>query len=206
MLARPLLLSWGTQMKIDESLETRSGHSPFELRESAPGGGIGKLVGYAAKFGPQYELCPGFVETVAPGCFSRTLKEKPDVRALYNHDSGVVLARTPKTLRLREDKVGLAFEIDLPDTQAGRDLKASVARGDIDGMSFGFQVIHDTVEHRSDGTSLRTLVDVSLEEVSVVAFPAYQETEVALRSLRGALGRRGSRLPMIRRKLQLLGL
>jgi hypothetical protein len=85
---------------------------------------------------------------------------------------------------LREDDRGLAVEIDLPDTQVGRDLRESMSRGDIDGMSFGFRVTKQDWDESGD-TPLRTIREVELFEVSVVTFPAYADTEIALRSLEG---------------------
>jgi len=180
----------------------------------APSGG-GKLAGYAAKFGresgvltePNFNRGDPFVEVIRAGAFARSLREN-DVRALYNHDTNHVLGRTKSgTLRLSEDSIGLRFELDLPDTGAGRDVREMVARGDIDGCSFGFNVVEDEVSVRDDGTTLRTLVEVDLHEVSpAVAWPAYESSEVALRAR--ARGREPStpRLALARRKLQLLKL
>jgi HK97 family phage prohead protease len=87
------------------------------------------------------------------------------------------------------DDVGLRVEIDPANTQAGRDVVESIRRGDIDGMSFGFQVIRDDWAER-DGKALRTIHDLSLKDVSTVSFPAYPATEVALRSLDRQLNRK----------------
>lgn len=84
------------------------------------------------------------------------------MRALYNHDPNYVLGRTSAgTLTLREDEKGLYFDVRAPDTQWGRDLYASVKRGDVNQCSFGFQVIADewgTI----DGMDTRTLKEVRL--------------------------------------------
>ena len=80
----------------------------------------------------------GWRETILPGAFSEVLGD--DVRALFNHDPNLVLGRTPRTLRLAEDNVGLRYEIELPETQYGIDLYKSIQRGDIDQSSFAFYV------------------------------------------------------------------
>lgn len=80
-----------------------------------------------------------------------------------------------------EDDHGLAVEIDLPDTTDGRDLAALLERGDISGMSFGFRVTHDEWDETKD-VPTRTIRAVDLFEVSAVAFPAYEGTDIALRS------------------------
>jgi HK97 family phage prohead protease len=122
-----------------------------------------------------------FREEIAPGAFSDSLGE--DIRALMNHNTGIVLGRTrANTLRLFEDATGLGFELDLPETTAGRDLAESIRRGDITQMSFGFETLSD--EWRmEDKAEIRTLKKIRLFEISPVAFPAYPQTEVALRSL-----------------------
>lgn len=137
------------------------------------------LSGYAATFGTEARIGPGLVETIAPGAFAASLATRRDVLALVDHDPARVLARTRSgTLRLSEDARGLAFDLDLPDTQAARDVLALAERGDLGGMSFGF---HATDEAR-DGDR-RELRAVELIEVSVVAaWPAYAGTTVATRA------------------------
>ncbi len=119
------------------------------------------------------------VETISPGAFSASLRASGDILALVDHDPARVLARTRSgTLRLSEDANGLAFDLDLPDTQAGRDVLALAERGDLGGMSFGFTA---TDEDR-DGDR-RELRAVELFEISVVAaWPAYDGTIVNARS------------------------
>lgn len=144
-----------------------------------------KLAGYAAKFNARSEDLGGFVELIDPGAFDRALREQHDVRLLINHE-GVPLARsTAGTLRLSVDEVGLRIEGDLPETQAGRDIATSVERGDITQMSFGFRTLADAWDFKTEPIE-RTLTDVELLDVSVVTYPAYPQTEVALRSLEAA--------------------
>jgi len=141
------------------------------------------LVGYAAVFNRKSEDLGGFREIVAPGAFRRSLENGADVRALIDHDPSLVLGRTKAgTLRLQEDDHGLRAEIVLPDTQYAADLLASIRRGDVDQMSFGFRTVSD--EWRTeDGEPVRTLKEVELFDVSVVTYPAYPDTTVATRSL-----------------------
>jgi hypothetical protein len=75
-----------------------------------------------------------------------------------------------------EDEYGLRVEADLPDTQAGRDAKVLIQRGDVTGFSFGFTVPANGDTWNDSGTE-RTLKSVRLLEVSAgVAFPAYPST------------------------------
>jgi Escherichia/Staphylococcus phage prohead protease len=178
---------------------------PPSLRDAEPGKGIGRVGGYAAKFGSDYRLSEDMVETIAPGAFARTLRENPDVRLLADHDSACLLARTASgTLQLSEDSTGLAFLADLPDTTVGRDVRSLVARGDLSGCSFGFFVVRQSMSRRNDGLRVCTLEDVDLLEVSIVSFPAYEETEVSLRARKARSPR--PRLELYRRKLRILDL
>lgn len=140
-----------------------------------------KMTGYAALFENLSEDLGGFREKIAHGAFSKTLGG--DVRALFNHDPNYILGRTvSKTLRLKEDQRGLAIEIDPPNTTVARDLQESVKRGDVSQMSFGFKTISDKWENTKEGT-IRTILEAELFDISPVTFPAYRQTEVALRSL-----------------------
>lgn len=139
-----------------------------------------KLVGYAAVFGAETRIAD-FREVIASGAFSASLASGKDILALQDHDAGKVLARTKSgTLRLAEDSRGLRFEIDMPDTQLGRDLLTMAERGDVGGMSFGFQVREGGEAWDGDRRELRSL---ELFEISVVqSFPAYPQTEVSARA------------------------
>lgn len=165
-----------------------------------------KMYGHAAMFNSLSGDLGGFREQIAPGAFAKSLKSD-DIRALFNHDSNIVLGRnTAGTLRLKEDKNGLAIEIDPPDTQAARDLMVSMQRGDINQMSFGFRTITDKWEKR-DGEWLRTLEEVELFDVSPVTYPAYAATDIAVRSMQKAIKQDAPdnkyMLDLMRRKLNL---
>ena len=152
--------------------------APLEVRASGR-----RLEGYAATFGAVAAL-GAVAEVIAPGAF-RTALGSGDILALLDHDPGKVLGRTRNsTLRLSEDTRGLAFSLDLPDTQAGRDVLALAERGDLGGMSFGFTVPKGGDEWQGN---TRTLRSVGLREISIVsAWPAYPDTSVALRSMTAA--------------------
>lgn len=139
--------------------------------------------GHAAIFDTLSENLGGFREKIAPGAFDGVLQD--DVRALFNHDGNIVLGRTKAgTLRLSVDSEGLNYEIDPPDTQAARDLIVSMKRGDISESSFAFTVENDSWDEDEDGRLVRTINKVKrLYDVSPVTYPAYQDTDVAARSL-----------------------
>jgi len=153
-----------------------------ELRQEGDGN---TFVGYAAVFNSPSEPLP-FIERIAPGAFSKTLRaRKQDIKLYVNHNSDMVLAsRNSGTLRLSEDERGLRVEADLPeDVSYSRDLMSLMRSGVVDKMSFGFQVDRKGDKWSDDGME-RTLTSVRLFEVSVVTgFPAYEATTAAVRSL-----------------------
>jgi HK97 family phage prohead protease len=150
-----------------------------------------KIVGYPIKFNSLSSPIPigqsSFREIVHPDAIAKAMKRQPDVRALIDHMPTHVLGRTRSgTLRLVPDEYGLRCEIDPPDTTFAKDTLESLRRGDVDGMSFGFETRADSwSDQLIDGkrTSVRTLGDIDLYDVSVVTYPAYPDTEVAVRSL-----------------------
>lgn len=144
-----------------------------------------RIVGHAAVFNQLSENLGGFREQIKPGAFAVAINED-DVRALFNHNPDYVLGRSKSgTLTMKEDMQGLAIEIIPPDTQIARDLLVSMERGDISQMSFGFRVKAGGQEWGEDanGDVVRTLTDLKLFDVSPVTFPAYPQTDAAVRSL-----------------------
>ncbi len=142
-----------------------------------------EVVGHASVFNSLSEDLGGFREMVEPGSFDSVLQD--DVRALFNHDPNMILARTKSgTLRLAVTEKGLEYRFDAPDTTAGKDLIVSLQRGDIDQSSFGFRVAEDEWEER-DGEVVRRIKKFErLFDVSPVVFPAYPDTDVAKREYR----------------------
>lgn len=154
-----------------------------QLRLIPRGDGMPGIEGYAAPFN-QKSADIGFREIVMPGAFDRTLANNADVRGLIDHNPPMVLGRTKSgTLVLKTDDYGLHISVrQLPDTSYARDLVVKMERGDVDGMSFAFDTRVDKWR-TEDGEEIRELHDIELFDVSVVTYPAYPQTEVALRSL-----------------------
>lgn len=144
-----------------------------------------RIRGHAALFNTMSQDLGGFREQIAPGAFAEALKSD-DVRALWNHNPDHVLGRNlAGTLILSEDQRGLAIEIIPPDTQLARDLMTSIERGDVSQMSFAFSVRPNGQNWGEDeeGNYVRTLTNVRLFDVSPVTYPAYTQTDVAVRSM-----------------------
>lgn len=139
------------------------------------------IEGYFSVFDGRYWLWDEAYETIERGAFEGQTTR--DVRALVNHDSTLVLGRTTAgTLELREDERGLWGRITI--NQADQDavnLYERVKRGDVSQCSFGFDILEQDVEYREDGPTVWHIRKVKLYEVSVVTFPAYEDTAVEAR-------------------------
>ncbi len=167
--------------------EHRTTLGEVELRASTRGEKyIADIYGYAALFNTRSELIYGmFFEEIAPGAFDDVLTN--DVRCLVDHESGNILARSSAgNMRFGVDNRGLWYEAGVPDTTVGRDLMTNMSIGNIRESSFGFSIARggDEWGYDTEGREIRTIKKISrLYDVSPVAFPAYADTEVALRSL-----------------------
>ena len=175
--------------------ESRFLAASIELRAAAEGEEPKKIFGYAAKFNSRSENLGSegyqFYEILQPGAFDDVLQD--DVRALFNHESSAILARSKNgvgSLAIGIDATGLWYEFEAPDTQVGRDLMTSLKRGDVDQSSFSFTVGKDGQEWKEtkdgDGPTIftRTIKKIArLFDVSPVTYPAYPDATVALRSL-----------------------
>lgn len=157
--------------------QVRSTQSKFETREAD---GEMYISGYFAVFNSEYEMWPGAVESIADTAFDGALAD--DIRCLINHETRLVLGRNKAgTLTLKVDARGLWGEVKInPNDQDAVNLYERVKRGDVDQCSFGFDILDEEFEDRGD-TVKWTIKKVKLYEVSVVTFPAYEETSVSAR-------------------------
>lgn len=142
------------------------------------------IEGYFVVFNQETELWAGAYEEIAPQAFNRSLNiEKVDVIALDNHDTRVVLGSIESdTLELKVDEYGLygRVKVDLEDPFA-KSAYRKVQTGKVRGCSFGFYPITEEVTEREDGSLKWVVKDADLLEVSITAFPAYPQTEIAAR-------------------------
>ena len=139
------------------------------------------IEGYFAVFGSEYRMWENAIETIDEDAFNETVDG--DVRALVNHDSTLVLGRTTAgTLTLRVDRTGLWGSILINQSdQDAMNLYERVKRGDVSQCSFGFDILDQSAEVMENGTTVWRLKKVELYEVSVVTFPAYEDTSVIAR-------------------------
>lgn len=181
----------------DDSEIERRCFAEAELRIDAEGDDAQPVIrGHAAMFNKLSGEMIGFDDTgrlrtfreqIAPGAFARSIAKQVDVKALIGHETELqTIGRTANnTLSLEEDSKGLAVRITPPDTQPGRDVTELVRRGDLNQMSFAFKIRKggESWEDGEKGIAIRTVSDLDLFDVSIVSFPAYPQTSVAVRSL-----------------------
>ena len=145
-----------------------------------------KAVGYAIVYNKDSDLLldkkEPYTEIIMPGAVQNL---NGDIRALYEHNPEHLLGKTGSgTLRLKEDPTGVQYEIDLPDTQKGKDVKELLSRKDISGASFRMFVQPGGDKWvRRAGKLVREIYKMMIDEISLVSTPVYPDTTAALRSL-----------------------
>ena len=157
-----------------ENIQTRSDEDTKDLI----------LEGYFSVFNSIYPVWDGVTESIAPGAFTESIND--DVRALFNHNTDLILGRTTNgTLELRQDDHGLWGRIKInPNDSDAVNAYERVARGDVTGCSFGFDIESETRTVSDDGSVHYTINKVSpLYEVSPCVFPAYEATRIDSRHL-----------------------
>jgi HK97 family phage prohead protease len=182
---------------MNPEMERRTYDAELRVDSAGYGKKAPTIRGYAAKFNTLSQSMPiydngvkigTFREMLIPGCFAAALPVS-DIRSLFNHDPNLIMGRnTAGTLRLKEDDVGLYFENDPPETSYSKDLQISINRGDVNQCSFGFNVAEGGDDYRKDpdiqNGYIRSIRSISkLYDASPVTYPAYLDTDCAVRSI-----------------------
>lgn len=112
-----------------------------------------------------------------------------DVRLFVNHDTNkITLARSKNgkgtmQLSVEDDGLHIKAELDVENNVEAKSLYSAVKRGDMDGMSFMFRIDGEEWSDLDADVPTRRITSISVvHEVSVVNFPAYQQTSVNARS------------------------
>lgn len=149
------------------------------------------ITGLAAIYNSRADL-GWFEEEIAPGAFDDAISVS-DVRALFNHDPNLLLARQGSgTLKLSVTERGLEYEFEAPNTSVGNDLIVLMERGDVSQSSFAFTIAEGGQEWRKEKrgeeyVDVRRITKVDkLYDVSPVTYPAYDDTTAAKRSFEAA--------------------
>jgi uncharacterized protein len=168
---------------IDKEAERRFfvGSVDFEERDGQKDSNV--IEGYAAVFNKDSEDFGGWVERIAPGAFDDVLND--DAFALFNHESNLVLGRNGVNVRLTQDKIGLKYRIELPNTTVANDLRTLIKDKIINKSSFAFTANQVEWKYEEDRSmpDIRTVKKMKrLYDVSPVTYPAYPDTSIAARS------------------------
>ena len=155
----------------------------FEIRAAEKSGAM-TMTGRAVVFDTPaliHDPLGDYTEIIRAGALEGA--DLSDVHLFYGHDlTKVPLARVPKTMQLSISPAGLDITAELPDTEAAREVYQAVQRGDLSGMSFAFTVPAGGDEY-DPRTNTRTINRIDkILEISVVPYPAYQQTSVEARS------------------------
>ncbi|MEY9097009.1 HK97 family phage prohead protease [Paenibacillus sp. RC84] len=139
-----------------------------------------KIIGYAVRWDQlSHPIFGMFQEKFSRGAFTKAL-QNPDVYAAWQHDSREILGRTPNTLQLFEDDIGLRYEIT-PPKWADKHIE-TIERGDVRGSSFIFRAVVEEWDESDPVMPIRSVKDAELFEVSPVTTPAYPQSSVGIRS------------------------
>lgn len=165
----------------DKKYDVRTYGEVAEIR-TLESGGTNIVSGYALKFDTlSHDFGYGddhVYETLDKRCLDET--DMSNVAALINHDANMLLGRIGFNLELRTNDIGLYFEVRPTDTSYAKDLITNMQSGIIAKCSFGFVPDPNSIEwsKRADGSYLRTIKKIKqLFDVSVVTYPAYEDTE-----------------------------
>lgn len=172
--------------------EKRAMPAKLEIRSSEAEGNKRTITG-AIKYDSESHVMRDwygdeFVEVIAPGAFTEYMRENVTI-SLWCHRTDQILGSTkPGTLRLFDGQSELRFELDLPNSSWGNDAHESIQRGDVDGVSFGFNVRTNgdrwsRIERDGKKLYKRTVLNATLPEISPTPFAAYPANEVNVRSL-----------------------
>ena len=143
-----------------------------------------ELAGYVnaieRKSKPLWSRIGQFVERICKGAFTRALERNDNVRIMLNHQRDIG-GQKDGNLELYEDSIGLHARATITDPEV-----IKIARdGDLVGWSFGFYDREVEQKRDENGFPLRDVIDLDLEEVSILdkrTTPAYDGTLVAVRS------------------------
>ena len=160
--------------------DTRAEKQLQEIRTRNEGGDP-IIEGYFVVFDGTYNIADGVTESVDRDAFNETIGG--DIRILVDHDTRLVLGRTGAgTAQVRVDERGVWGHVDInPNDSDAVNAHARVERGDVTQGRFGFDILDEETEYREDGSVHFTIKKVELYELSVVTFPAYEETSISAR-------------------------
>lgn len=180
--------------------------SGLRIREATDGAESRTIEGYALKFGVRSRLlCDwwnNYYEVLEPGCVTREMLDKQDIKLTMFHDRQLILARSNMgngTLSYEVDKVGVKFWAEMPHTVDGDKALELVSRGDIAGCSFIYStdegdsenaVSYERLDEKGDDGEdilLRHVKRIdNVYDFTITTDPAYEQTDVSKREVEAA--------------------
>lgn len=178
----------------------------LHIREAAGGEESRTIEGYALKFGVRSRLlCDWwdyYYEVLEPGCVTREMLDRQDIKLTMFHDRQLILARSNKgtgTLNYEVDALGVRFWAEMPHTVDGDKALELVQRGDIAGCSFCYSTDEGDSENAVSYERLKEKTengeDILLRHVkridnvydfTLAADPAFEQTTVSRREVEEA--------------------
>ena len=164
---------------INRNVELRASGSEDDAQDYVEGIGI--------IYDTEVEIWPGFFEKIRSGALSDSLKDGSVKKSFFNHNPSFVLSTTESdpALELKDESDGLRFKSPIPDTTYGNDLRENLKRKNVRGASFSFDVDKEgeiiTIDEKDNWH--REITKATLYEIGPVTNPAYESTEVSLRSV-----------------------
>lgn len=178
----------------------------LHIREAASGEESRIIEGYALKFGVRSRLlCDWwdyYYEQLEPGCVTREMLDRQDIKLTMFHDRQLILARSNKgvgTLSYEVDAVGVRFWAEMPHTVDGDKALELVQRGDIAGCSFCYSTDEGDSENAVSYERLKEKTengeDILLRHVkridnvydfTLATDPAFEQTTVSRREVEEA--------------------
>lgn len=164
---------------INRDVNLRASGSEDDAQDYVEGIGI--------VYDTEVEIWPGFFEKIRSGALSDSLKDGSVKKSFFNHNPSFVLSTTESdpALELKDESDGLRFKSPIPDTTYGNDLRENLKRKNVRGASFSFDVDKEdeiiTIDEKDNWH--REITKATLYEIGPVTNPAYESTEVSLRSV-----------------------
>jgi len=119
--------------------------------------------------------------------------------ALYHHSFKDVIGNSENgTLRHTADNHGVKVEIDLPDTQLGRDTLELVKAGYVKGMSFAMVEAPDGKAVRENGEEIFEASAFVVDEVSITPIPSFTAAQIGVKGNFAARAAQSLRLQRLR--------
>ena len=139
----------------------------------------GSISGYASTWTREPD---SYGDVVAKGAFAESIEQ---IKAngtvlplLYNHNDGDLKNFIGTLTELKEDDHGLYFEADFDDTPEAQKARELAMDGRLAKFSFAYEVLDQAEVELEDGRKANELRKLNIHEVSLVLYPANDDTSV----------------------------